>query len=114
LIAHVRATPDELGRSVVWDLTQGGYDRHLERQRAERMHNDPPLLTPQRLAELVAIVSRKISDEHPETAAAERQWAAFQLRDHDVLGVTEAWLDEACAPEILEEHELASRLYLAS
>ncbi|MEO7421581.1 MAG: HNH endonuclease, partial [Ornithinibacter sp.] len=42
LIAHVRATPDELGRSVVWDLTQGGYDRHLERQRAERMHNDPP------------------------------------------------------------------------
>ena len=36
LVAQVRATPDELGRYVVWDLTQGSYDRHLERLRAEQ------------------------------------------------------------------------------
>ena len=30
LWAQVRSTPDELGRYVVWDLTLGSYDRHLE------------------------------------------------------------------------------------
>ncbi|MEO5610332.1 MAG: HNH endonuclease, partial [Ornithinibacter sp.] len=114
LIAHVRAKPDHLGRHVVWDLTQGSYDRHLERQRAERAANDPPPLTPERLAELVAIASRKISEEHPETAAAEREWAPHQLREHDDLGFEEAWHDEAFTPEILEEHERATRLHLAS
>ena len=79
LVAHVRATPDELGRYVVWDLTQGSYDRHLERLRAEQASQDAPPLTPERLQSLlVAIGSREVDD---------RRWA-----DHELgRSVDDAW-----------------------
>ncbi|GGL43324.1 hypothetical protein GCM10012283_27400 [Phycicoccus endophyticus] len=41
LVAEVRHRPDEQGRSVVWDLRPGSYDRHLERLRAERARPGP-------------------------------------------------------------------------
>lgn len=47
LWATVRATPDEEGQYVVWDLNHGSDDRHLERLRAESSALDPPPLAPE-------------------------------------------------------------------
>jgi HNH endonuclease len=41
LVATVRAAPDEQGQYVVWDLSEGSYDRHLKDLRAERAVHDP-------------------------------------------------------------------------
>ncbi len=54
LWATVRATPDDRGRYVVWDLSDGSYDRHLERLRAERSAPAVPDLTSERLRSLGA------------------------------------------------------------
>jgi hypothetical protein len=54
LWATVRATPDDRGRYVVWDLSDGSYDRHLERLRAERPAPAVPDLTSERLRSLGA------------------------------------------------------------
>jgi hypothetical protein len=71
LIATVRSTPDDRGRYVVWDLTAGSYDRHLERLRAESSLLDPPPLTPERLASLLASVRGPDPDE--------QRWARYEL-----------------------------------
>jgi hypothetical protein len=64
LAARVRRAPDELGRHVVWDLTDGSSNRHLERLRAERSAHDPPPLTPRRLRSLlVAATSSDVDDQ---------------------------------------------------
>ena len=80
LTADVRARPDGRGRYVVWDLTPGSYDHHLEQLRAERAAHDPPVLTPERLAELVTIVR-----------------AAGDTGDHDARRYAELELTEATA-----------------
>lgn len=75
LFAHVRQRPDELGRYVVWDLSPGSYDRHLERLRAERSAGDPRPLTPERFRELVGEltssdwVERKVAEHELHLAA---------------------------------------------
>ena len=67
--------PDELGRYVVWDLSPGSYDRHLERCRAERSAGDPRRLTPERFRELVGEltssdwVERKVAEHELYLAA---------------------------------------------
>ena len=71
LIAEVRRKPDELGRYVVWDLSPGSYDAHLNRLRAERSANDPPPLTPERLRSLLDA----INGDDPN----EQQWARYEL-----------------------------------
>ena len=73
LWARVRDTPDELGRYVVWDLHDGGYDRHLAALHRERAAHDPPPLTRERLHELLAALA--------DTDPHERRWAALEL-DH--------------------------------
>ena len=102
LAARVRRAPDELGRYVVWDLTDGSYDRHLERLGADRSAHDPPPLTPQRLRSLlVAATSSDVDDQ---------RWAESDLArtglDDD--GVDESCLDEAWAVARLRELETAS------
>jgi hypothetical protein len=57
LVAQVRVRPDERGRYVVWDLSPGSYDRHLERLAAERAAHDRRRLTPERLRALVPVVA---------------------------------------------------------
>jgi hypothetical protein len=84
LIAQVRRKPDAQGRYVVWDLTEGSYDRHLERLRAEEAVNDPPPLTPERLRVLVDA----IRCEDPE----EQRWAKYEL---ELARPDEPWWDEA-------------------
>ncbi|MEO5609020.1 MAG: DUF222 domain-containing protein, partial [Ornithinibacter sp.] len=121
LFAAVRATPDELGRYVVWDLVPGSYDQHLTDIAAQRSANDPPPLTPTRLTQLLTIVTARTREEHPgddDPDALERQrfewdwaqwqWAAYQLDEHcegKGGGVPDSWLDEAFTPELLEELE---------
>lgn len=68
LWAEVRECPDEQGRSVIWDLVDGSYDRELARRRAERAAHDPPPLTPARIAELTRALAGADGDE--------RAWAA--------------------------------------
>ncbi|HSO65791.1 MAG TPA: DUF222 domain-containing protein [Ornithinibacter sp.] len=99
LWATVRATPDEQGRYVVWDLNQGSYDRHLERLRAESSALDPPPLTSARLAELVGAL---LGDDH-----AERRFAAAVLADHDVdlEDGEESWADQDWADDLRRERE---------
>jgi hypothetical protein len=72
-IAQVNPTPDEHGRYVIWDLTHGSYDRHLDHRRAERAINDPPPLTPERLRTLIAA----IHDDDPD----EQRWARYELHE---------------------------------
>ena len=93
LIAEVRRKPDEQGRYVVWDLTEGGYDRHLERLRAEQAANDPPPLTAERLRMLVDT----IRCDDPE----EQRWARYELELgqpdepwYEELSPDEVWVDE--------------------
>lgn len=71
LIATVRSTPDHQGRYVVWDLTPGSYDRHLERLRAESSLIDPPPLTPERLRSLLDSIRGPDPDE--------QRWARYEL-----------------------------------
>ncbi len=73
LIAQVRKRPDDRGRYVVWDLTPGGYDRHLEELQAERAAHDPPPMTAERLRRLVQAVR---GDD-----VEDRCWAEFQLAE---------------------------------
>ena len=83
LTAEVRTTPDELGRYVVWDLSPGSYDAHLDRLRADRSANDPPLLTPQRLRSLVDA----IRGDDPN----EQRWARYEL---DATQPEDEWAGE--------------------
>ncbi len=71
LIAQVRGRPDERGRYVIWDLSPGSYDRHLERLEAQRSVHDPRPLSPERLRELVQVVAS--GDELDEVRWAEHQ-----------------------------------------
>jgi len=73
-VGAVRATPDEVGRFVVWDCTHGSYDRHLEPLWGERGVADPRPLTPDRVAELVAAI--QADDPH------DAYWAKVEL-DHE-------------------------------
>ena len=84
LVAQVRGRPDERGRYVTWDLTPGSYDRHLERLRAERAAHDPAPLTPERLREIVDLVT---SSDEPE----ESRWADHELADHELDEALLAW-----------------------
>ncbi|GAA4402977.1 hypothetical protein GCM10023168_14080 [Fodinibacter luteus] len=97
LVAAVRRTPDERGRYVVWDLTDGSYDRHLEHLRAQAAAHDPPPLTPQRLAELVAAITGDDPDD--------QRWAAVELADQqDHLESTDHdWYDEDWADDVWRE-----------
>ena len=85
LVAEVSKKPDEAGRYVVWDLTDGSYDRHLEHLHAEQSAHDPPPLTDERLRALL----RAMASGDPN----EQRWAEDELRlfeepddpsDHDV------------------------------
>lgn len=70
LVAEVRRRPDERGRYVVWDLTPGSYDRHLDRLSAERAAADPPPMTIERWRALLASVH---DDERTERMFAEHE-----------------------------------------
>ena len=87
-VAHVLPAPDEHGRYVVWDLTPGSYDRHLEHLRAERSANDPPPLTPERLRSLVLA----LQDDDPD----EQRWARYELH--------ESWPDDPWPDDLELEH----------
>ena len=76
LWAEVSQTPDCDGRHVHWDLTPGSYDRELDRLRRERAMNDPPPLTPERLALFRRALAGDDRDEH--------RWASFELSLYDV------------------------------
>ena len=102
LVAQVRSTPDEVGRYVVWDLTQGSYDRHLERLRAEQAALDPPPLTPERLRTLLAAVASNDPDE--------RRWADHELA---ISVDDDAWSD-ACGLDGAEPDEIWTPEYLAA
>ena len=78
LWATVRATPDELGRYVIWDLSVGSYDRQLQWLARQRAEHDPPPLTRKRLLELVAAVTH--SDE-----------ADRRLAQYDLDQLSDAW-----------------------
>ena len=71
LFARVREHPDDCGRYVVWDLSPGSYDRHLERLEAERSAHDPPMLTPERVMTLLEAVRTGDPDE--------QRWAEHEL-----------------------------------
>ncbi len=73
LVATVLRRPDARGRHVVWDLSPGSYDRHLERLRAERARPDPPPLTDDRVRLLLATL------HDPDTDSLEQWWAADAL-----------------------------------
>ncbi len=85
LTAQVSKKPDELGRYVVWDLTEGSYDRHLDLLRAEQSAHDPPPLTPERLRALLRLIAGSEPDD--------QRWVEDELHlweepddpsDHDV------------------------------
>jgi hypothetical protein len=88
LIAEVRKKPDALGRYVVWDLSPGSYDAHLDRLRAERSANDPPPLTPERLRSLLDA----IRGDDPN----EQRWARYEL-ELDASQRDDEWPEE-CSP----------------
>ena len=83
LMAEVRRRPDELGRYVVWDLSPGSYDAHLNRLRAERSANDPAPLTPELLRSLLDAING--DDPH------EQQWAMYEL---DASAPDDEWSEE--------------------
>ncbi len=95
LFAQVRRRPDDRGRYVVWDLTPGSYDRHLEQLEAERSANDPPPLTPERLRTLLDLVTSGSREVRP--------WAEEEL----AMSADESWLDEAPPEEIWTDDYLA-------
>ena len=102
LWAQVRSAPDELGRSVIWDLTVGSYDRHLQWLARERAEHDPPPLTRERLLELVAAITgddngdRRLA-ESDLTEYADAQYVAELERENGGWRPTEpehpAWHD---------------------
>ncbi len=103
LVASVLAKPDERGRYVVWDLTEGSYDRHLERLRAERCANDPPPLTPERLRSLVEAIRGDDPDE--------QRWARYELEDAmpEPTWEDDAGLDETLADQVWSEERCADQ-----
>ncbi len=104
LIAEVRAKPDERGRYVIWDLTPGSYDRHLERLHAERAAHDPPVLTPERLRELLAVVAAGSDLDQQRFAELELSEAALALEDQQ----REDDIPDEVWDEIITELETAS------
>ena len=90
LWAHVRSTPDELGRYVRWDLSPGSYDRHLEWLARQRADHDPPPLTRTRLLELVADLTaddeatRRLAEDDLMLAAREEHWAWLRADTPDL------------------------------
>ncbi|MEO7421043.1 MAG: DUF222 domain-containing protein, partial [Ornithinibacter sp.] len=116
LFASVRTKPDDLGRYVVWDLVPGSYDQHLADLQAERSANDPPALTRTRFTELLKIVTGRISDEHPEAAALERDWAEYQLDEHHATAscVDADLHDQIWTSQLIEELEHLASLDRAS
>jgi hypothetical protein len=107
LIAEVRGRPDEHDRHVLWDLTPGSYDQHLEKLRAENAAHDPPPLTPQRLRELPRVVvgggdadaqrwreQRLVGDELDEPL-----WV-----EHDLDEADPAWDTESPADDLDDQY----------
>ena len=97
LMAEVHRKPDERGRYVVWDLSPGSYDEHLDRLRAERTANDPPSLTPERLRSLLDA----IHGDDPN----EQRWARYEL---DASATDEEWSDEWSPDDEWVQGNLAS------
>ena len=97
LMAEVHRKPDERGRYVVWDLSPGSYDEHLDRLRAERTANDPPPLTPERLRSLLDA----IHGDDPN----EQRWARYEL---DASATDEEWSDEWSPDDEWVQGNLAS------
>ena len=97
LMAEVHRKPDERGRYVVWDLSPGSYDEHLDRLRAERSANDPPPLTPERLRSLLDA----IHGDDPN----EQRWARYEL---DASATDEEWSDEWSPDDEWVQGNLAS------
>jgi hypothetical protein len=99
LIAEVRGRPDDRGRHVLWDLSPGSYDRHLDRLRAERAAHDPPPLTPERLRELVRLAAS--ADDLDE-----RRWAEHELDEATLAWETEpGGYDEDLTDEYWRDNE---------
>ncbi len=48
---------------MVWDLTDGSYDRHLDHLHAEQSAHDPPPLTHERLRALLRAIASSDPDE---------------------------------------------------
>lgn len=96
LWAQVSGRRDEQGRHVVWDLSDGSYDRHLKELAHERSANDPPPLTAERLAELLCAVAGDDPDD--------QQWANSEL---DLLEPDEPWRQDVWTDELQEELERA-------
>ncbi|MFQ6170439.1 HNH endonuclease signature motif containing protein [Oryzobacter sp. R7] len=85
LMAEVRRRPDERGRYVVWDLSRGSYDRHLERLARERRAADPEPMTPGRLRGLLAAVG---GDDRIEAL-----WADHELHHAAIEAEERAWAE---------------------
>ena len=111
LWAQVRSAPDELGRSVVWDLSPGSYDRHLEHQRRERAMHDPPPLSRDRLLELVAAITgdddgdRRLAESDLTHYADAQYWAEADGDRYDPA--LRAWREERLATLEAVGHEAA-------
>jgi hypothetical protein len=71
LTAKISKEPDQLGRYVVWDLTEGSYDRHLELLQVEQSAHDPPPLTSERLRALFQVIASRDPDD--------QRWAEDEL-----------------------------------
>ena len=97
LWAQVRNRPDEWGRYVVWDLSPGSYDRHLEWLARQRAEHDQPPLTKDRLLELVAAVTADAEADrrlaiHDLTLAAEHtEDAERRAQQAHPDGIDAAW-----------------------
>lgn len=87
LFARVRSRPDDRDRYVVWDLTPGSYDRHLERLEAERCAADRPPMTPQRWRDLFDLVTAG--------SPVEARWAEAELNHAAV----DPWADPSFPEE---------------
>ncbi|HET9021509.1 MAG TPA: hypothetical protein VFN34_06460 [Ornithinibacter sp.] len=71
------------------DLTEGSYDLHLERLRADSSAHDPPPLTPERLTAILAGLSSQDPDE--------QRWSQLELAGHPD---DEPWNDDAFTDEL--------------
>lgn len=71
------------------DLTEGSYDLHLERLRADSSAHDPPPLTPERLTAILAGLSSRDPDE--------QRWSQLELAGHPD---DEPWNDDAFTDEL--------------
>ena len=84
---------------MVWDLSPGSYDRFLEHRARERAADDPPLLTTQRWAELLAAVS---GGEEVERRCAQDELARAAMAHEQLLEDSELGQDA-------QDRELAYR-----